>query len=231
MLRFRFVFDDTIHAVDLELGKFLHGPASRPLYGQALNASRLAETDFLLQAGPAKGTAVAHNPVNLPFPVIAPGFDDDSRTHAEPVRLDANQPQCHPVSVVAGVFKQHVTESIAGVKSAQLMEQVLVSVIVQVTERHSVTLLDVPEPATKSNIGKFPAFFVTVHGVRYLRLEGRFTGAEVEIQPAVIIDIAVVGSHRQVRSIETQRLTRLLEFAAPVQVNERCAGRHLRTKV
>lgn len=72
MLRFRFVFDNTVYAVDLEVRKFLHGSASGPVYGQVLNASRLAETDFLLQAGPAKGTAAARNPVNLPFPVIAP---------------------------------------------------------------------------------------------------------------------------------------------------------------
>ena len=61
------------------------------------------------------------------------------------VGLDACQFQVEPVVAVAGVFEEHIGEDIAGISAADDGVNVLVPVVVDISEGDAVSLLQVPE--------------------------------------------------------------------------------------
>ena len=101
--------------------------------------------------------------------------DLDARAVGEAVRAPALELQREEVVRVAGVLVERVEEVVALVEAAELVEDVLVAVVVEVGERDAVALLEVAEAARDRDVGEVAPADVAQHHVRHERVVGRAT--------------------------------------------------------
>src|SRR5262249_27177086 len=95
----------------------------------------------------------------------------------------------------SGILVQHVVGSVPIINAAHTLENVLFTAIPQVRERDSVTLLQVSKSAGSRHFLKSVAFVVAKHPVRRKERQLWVTRANVEIRPAVVVQIAKVNAH------------------------------------
>ncbi len=79
------------------------------------------------------------------------------------------------------------------------MEKILVAVIIDISEGDSVTLLKMSETTGEGDIVESATEVVAEHDVGHHGLVPRLAGAEIDVQPAVVVEVAEVRAHRQHR--------------------------------
>ena len=108
--------------------------------------------------------------------------------------LVADEPDLQPVPPVAGVLEQGVVAAVAGVAAAEDDEEVEVAVVVPVGERDAVPLLEVAGAGRFGHVLE-PAADVGVHQVGDQARQAHPARAEVEVEVAVVVDVAGVDRH------------------------------------
>jgi len=200
--------------------------AARPVDLDRAHLGGLAQTDLQPQGiGPEAPAGVAR-PVDDPLALRAPAPHPDPRADARPVRLPPLQPQLDPMVPVARVLQQHVRVLVAVVGTPEVFVHVLVAVVVEIREGHRVPLLQRAEPAAGRDILEAPPAVVPEHPVGDERVEIGIAGAEVEIQPAVVVEVAEVRAHGVQHPVQPDDLRHVFEGAvAPVAVEPGPLGR------
>src|SRR5437667_8580975 len=104
---------------------------------------------------------------------------------------------------MAGILIQNAPELVVWVDPAHDFEDVLVAVVVDVAEGNPMALLQMAEPAGRAYVLESLSFVISKHPVRDQRGEARIAGAQVEIEPSVVVQIAEIGSHGEQQLIQT----------------------------
>ncbi len=122
-------------------------------------------------------------------------------------------------SPVPGVLEQGVVAAVAGVAATEDDEEVKVAVVVPVGKRDAVPLLEVAGPGRLGHVLE-PAAHVGVHQVRHQAREAHPARPEMEIQVAVVVDIAGVDRHDRHRPGEPGLAAHFAESAGTEVVVE-----------
>ena len=111
----------------------------------------------------------------------------DARADGRAVRADANELDHEPVVAEAGILVEHVVELVARERPAHLLEQVRVTVIVEIEKSDTVAFLKMAKPTRGRDVIETLATAVPIHHVRHEREVGWITRSEIEVQIAVAI--------------------------------------------
>src|ERR1700683_5001326 len=119
------------------------------------------------------------------------------------VAMDALQLTADPaVIVLTGVDIERIVKGITRIGAAGLDKDILVAVVVDIGESHTMAFLQVADTGGLGNVGEVTAFDVVEHPVGDERGEVGVAGAEIHIQPAVVVDIAEIRAHRVYGPVE-----------------------------
>src|SRR5262245_44480273 len=126
--------------------------------------------------------------------------------------------QFDPMVLVAGVQKQRTAGAVAGIGAAQLDEDFLVTVVVEVRKADAMAFLQVAEPSGGRDVLKKLAVCIPEHALWHDRREARFTGAEIKVEPSVVIQVPKITAHRQQYPIQSHRFSYVAECAVVIVV-------------
>ena len=97
----------------------------------------------------------------------------------------------------AGVLEHRVVVAVAGHRPAGVQHDVLVAVAIEIGEGDAVAFLQVPGAGRLGDVVEAPAGVVAQQDVRDQRSERRRAGPEIDVEEAVVVDVADVGAHRR----------------------------------
>ena len=97
---------------------------------------------------------------------------------------------------VPRVFKENILEHVSGIGPAQDRIDILVAVVIEVAKGHAVPLLQMAEAAGGGNVLKEAPGGIAEHAVGHDRAQRRRPRAGVKIQPAVVVEVAEIATHR-----------------------------------
>ena len=97
---------------------------------------------------------------------------------------------------VPGVCKEHIGVHVPGIGPADHGVDVLIPVVVYIAEGDAVSLLQVSEAAGRGHVFKTLPAGIAEHSVGHQRSVIRVAGANVEVEPAVVVEVAEVAAHR-----------------------------------
>ncbi len=123
------------------------------------------------------------------------GHDLDARADRGAVALGARQLDRQPVISLAGVLKQHVVIFVAVDGTAGLDEDVDVAVRIPVAAGDAVAFLQVAGTRGAGDLGKAAASHVLEHPVRDEQRQVGVAGAEIEVEPTVVVKVGEVAAH------------------------------------
>ena len=122
-------------------------------------------------------------------------------------RLDftpSNRSVIHAVSV-ARVFEEYILVEVARIGAAKHRVDVLIAVVVDIGEGDAVALLDMAEAAGRARVLKTATAFVAQHAVGQQRAQVGIAGADIAIEPAIVVYVSEIGPHRQDNIVEAGR--------------------------
>src|SRR5262245_6077815 len=187
----------------------LHAAAPGPADLEQVDDGRASEPDVRAQARGAEAASARHRAEDLAARAVLGNLQPQARADPRPVRLLADETQLDPAVPVAGIAVEGAPELVGGKGAADHREHVLVPVIVDVAERDRVALLQVPEAPGGRDVLKVATARVAEHLVRHDICDRRGTGAEKEVEPAVVVEVAEVRTHREQQPVEV-RLARYI---------------------
>ncbi len=151
--------------------------------------------------------------------------DLDLGADRRPVGPGADEPDLQPVAPVPGVLEQGVVAPVAGVAAAEDDEEVEVAVVVPVGERDAVSLLEVAGAGRLGHVLESAPSTFLIHQVRDQARQAHPARPEVDVEIAVVVDVAEVGAHDRHRPGEADLPAHLAEAVrAEVVVEVRMVG-------
>src|SRR6185437_2252002 len=122
--------------------KELDLPWSGPCYLHGIDRGRFADADLLSERRGAEAPAGGNIAKNGSADAVLPKGDRDMGADCRPVRDDTFELYRYPVVVVlAGIAIKGIVESIPFVSAARLDEDILVTVVVEIGDSHTVSFL------------------------------------------------------------------------------------------
>ena len=230
-LKLRLTFHHSIELVDGDLLEHLRPARLRPAHDQLVDHRGAAEADLLLEARRAERPAAADRDEHRPRPAVLRDLRLDAPAEAGPVGAAALEAQRDPVARRPWILEQRVGELVAGIEAAELLEEVLVAVVVEVAPGHAVPFGQDAEAAGERDLDEALAADVLVHLIRHEAREVGLAGAEVEVEPAVVVEVAVVGAHGHRRTRDPELPRDFDEAPAVVAPEHRVAVGELRAEV
>ena len=156
---------------------------------------------MLLHRVGAERAAAADGSHDGPCPahvVIASAFDGDRDLGANrgAIALHADQVHVDPVVALAGILEQPQGVTVRGHRAANLRDDVLVAVAVEIGEGDAVSLVQLARAGRGGDAHERLALLVQQQLVRQDRSKRRAAHAEIHVEVAVVVDVAEVGGHR-----------------------------------
>ena len=112
--------------------------------------------------------------------------------------------------VIAGVFEQNVIGNIAFKSTTNHHIDVLISIIVDVAKSHAVSFLDLPKTIHRDVFKTLPPYIVE-HPVWNKRREIRLSSAQVNVRPAIIIQVTKTIAHSVGNRVEARLAVHVCE--------------------
>ena len=144
---------------------------------------------------PAFDGEVAFYPMHAPYVGVL-GFGElrITRPDGETVGLPAAQLQAHPGRAGGGILVECIGEGVVGIGAAHLVQEVLIAVVVEIAEGHSVTLLQVTEAGGEGHVDETPAAVAVrgVHSVTVSVREMTETGQFMDSKLGIILCINLI---------------------------------------
>src|SRR5687768_16881373 len=100
------------------------------------------------------------------------------------------------IAAPARILEQRAGEPVPGERPAQYHVDVLVAVAVEIREGGAVALPEMPEAPGQGDLLEPLSLYAPEHSIGDDGVEVGIPGADVEVQPAVVVEIAVVAPHR-----------------------------------
>ncbi len=217
------VLADLQQRVDRRVPEHLARLAGRPRHLDRLDGGGAAQADVLGVAVRAERAAARHLAIAQPAAlagVLLARPPTMTRIFAPiPARFDrvADQPELEPVLARrARVLEQRVVVAVARHRAAGVQHDVLVAVVIEIGEGDAVPLLQMAGAGGLGHVVEAPAGVVAQQDVRDQRAERRRPGAEVDVEEAVVVDVADVGAHRRHDARDAGRGRHVGEPAPPV---------------
>ncbi len=116
---------------------------------------------------------------------------------AGPIALAADQAHADRAIRGSRIPEQRLPVRVAGHEPAHVGQQIVVAVAVHVAKGHAVPLLQVAGAAGRGGITEPAAAVVAQQHVRDQRRVGRRARADVDVEKAVVVDVAEVRAHRR----------------------------------
>src|SRR5262245_40309943 len=120
--------------------------ADRPEHLDVHDARRLAEADVLLQRRGAEAAPAVHRAIDRSLCAGVLDCDLDARANRRAIRLDTHQTHTQPVVAVPGIFEQTKDVRVARSRAADLEDDLLVAVVVEIREGDAVTFVHLAGP-------------------------------------------------------------------------------------
>ena len=121
--------------------------------------------------------------------------------------------ELEPVIREAGVLEQDVGIHVAGHRTTHVFVHILIPVIVDVSKGNAMAFLQVSKAAGCGDVLEEASLRVSIHPVRNHREQVRVAGAEVEVEPAVVVEVSEVATHGVEQPIQLHRSRDVLERA------------------
>src|SRR5690606_18429834 len=115
-------------------------------------------------------------------------------------RFSTFEDQGDPVFFITNrIFEKSIAINIAFESASQNMKNILVAVIVKISEAYGMAFLDVTESAGGCDILEGFPLIVSVHFIGNNRGKARRTSADVEIGESIVVEVAEITSHSEHR--------------------------------
>src|SRR5690606_12147060 len=175
----------------------------RPFYFHGVDFFTIAQSDFELKAVSAKASSRRHGTVEfLVLSVLKRDVEFHFTADSGAVGGCPFEENGDPLVVISGIFEKGILKIVAGICSSHFSVNILVTVIVKISETDTVAFLKMAEPSGCGNILKIFAIMVAEHTVWYQRGIIRRAGTEIKIQESVVVQIAEIATHRAERSVK-----------------------------
>lgn len=169
---------------------------------ETLDCRRMTETDFLPRWRAAETTDASDGSVNLARALRCLNDNLDASTVGRSVGFGSDQFDDQKVVPVAWISKQCVVVTVPSEHTTELMINVLISVVVDIGKRHTVSLLQMAETARCGDVLKANSPVISHHDVGDERLEVRISGGQIKVEKSVIIEVAEVSTHGHIWVID-----------------------------
>ena len=210
---FWIAFDGSVGGIDAGNGVRLPCSTARPIDFDALHGGGVAEANLQAQRIAPKTAAGIARSIQGAFTFWRCAHNPKPCTNARPIGLPAIQFEFDPMVSVSRILQEHVRILITEKGTAQILVHILVTVVVEVRKGHSMTLLKVAETTAGGDILKPLPVIVSEHPVGNERRKIWIAGAEVKIEPAIVVEIPEVGAHGVKHAIESDGFGNILERA------------------
>ena len=198
-------------------GEALAGVARGPPDFDVHGTGGLAEPDVLPKGRRAERPAAANGAVDASASIGVGDFHVNSRADGRAVGLDADQLDVDPVVAVARVLEQPERMGIAGGRPAHVEDDVVVAVVVHIGERDAVALVELAGSGGAGHIHERLAVAIAQQHARSQRPVGGIARPKIDVQKAIVVDVAEVGPHRHVDLVQPG-LTRHVQETAVAAV-------------
>ena len=115
-----------------------------------------------------------------------------------------------------GILEQYISILIAGVKTSQLVIDILIAVVIDVGKGHAMPLLQMSKAARGGHILKSLAPVVAEHHIRDQHFVVGSSGSQIDIEKTIVVQIAKICPHWQVGMIESHRCGHIRETALSI---------------
>jgi len=191
----RGVFADAVGLIELKAVDALDFAGDGPKDFDVEDGGGIAEADFLAERG---GTETASAGDFAMQGARAGGCEDnDAQAGAAGVAVGfhALELKLDPAIAVAGVGEKLVAVGVARDGAAHVRVDVLIAVVVDIAEGDGVPLLELAEAAGGGDVLEAAAAVVAEHAIGNEGGVIGVAGANIEIEPAVVIEIAEIAAH------------------------------------
>src|SRR5205085_12518345 len=120
------------------------------------------------------------------------------------------------VTGVAGICKQRAVGRITVGGAAHLGEDVLLTVVVDIGESYPMAFLKVPEIPRSRHFLEEPSARIPPHAIWNQRSEIGIARSHIEIELAVVIEVAEVDAHPQHRPVDVRGVRYIRKSALTV---------------
>src|SRR5439155_23353482 len=193
----RVPLDDPIDAIQGRVAEHLGRPGRGPANLDRIDGGGAAQSDLLLQAVPPEAAARAARGIDVARTGRCRDAHLEAAAYRRSVRPPPLQPEGDEMAPVSGIHEQDGRGHVALEPATHLLEDVLVAVVVDVAERHAVPLLEIADVGREGDVLEGFPLGVAEQPVRDQGTQGRLAVAEIDVGPAVVVEIAEVRSHRQ----------------------------------
>src|SRR5438093_10338441 len=198
----RVALDDPVDAIHGGVAEYLGLPGRGPAHFDRLDGRRATQPDLLLQAVAAEAPPGITSGIDVARAVGCRDAHLDARADRRAVRAPARKPERDPAVPVAGIPEQDRRRHVALEPPAHLLQDVLVAVVVGVAERNAVPLLEVADVGGDGDVLEHLPPGVAEQSVRDQCAERRLAVAEIDVGPAVVVEVTEVRAHRQCHAVE-----------------------------
>ena len=180
------------------VGESLARVRSGPPDGNFIDARGAAEADVQFHRVRAERSTARHGAVDFP----PARRECHARADRRAVALRADEPQVDPAVRVAGILEQPQRVPIRLHRAADFGDDVLVAVAIEIGEGDAVSLVQLAGARGRRRVREGLPRQVQQQLVRHDRRERRAAHAEVDVEEAVVVDVAEVGRHRHPDLVE-----------------------------
>ena len=190
--------------------------AGRPEDLQPFHLLSPTQANFLTRGIAAKAPSTVYMLVDRPPFTVLGQLDPDARPEARAVGTHAYQLDFDPVVGEPRVLEERVPKRISGKEPPHLLEDILVTIVVQVGEHNGVALLQMPKPTAGGDVSKALPSAIAIHQIGHQRLVVGMAGSHIKIKKSVVVQVSEVGAHGEHHPVQVLLNRHMCEAALAI---------------
>jgi hypothetical protein len=111
------------------------------------------------------------------------------------VGANALELEFEPAISVARIGEELIAINVRVYRATDDRVNILIAIVIDVSEGDAMSLLQLPETTGGRDVLKAPLAIVAEHSIGQQRREIRIAGTDVEIEPAIIVQIPKIAAH------------------------------------
>ena len=211
-------FDDPDSLIHLHVAKGLRDVGRRPIDFDSGDGIRFAESDLGSKWVGSEAAAGTDPTIDRSFDSILAYRDANASADSGSIRCRANEPKRDPVIAEPWVQEEGVSRFVSRKGAPHFCKDILVAIVVDVSEGYPMALLQVAETARICHVRKSLTATVSKHDIGNQCVIAGCPSSQVEIQETVIIQIPKVSAHRQGHSSQPVLCCGFNKTALPVSL-------------
>src|SRR5262249_30725059 len=135
-------------------------------------------------------------PINVTALAVLRYSHANPRADSKSISVHAHKIKLDPVIPMTRILEQYGPKPVGSKSATDHFQNVLVTVVINVAKRHSVTLLQMTKSARSRYVIEVLSLMAAEHPVGNGIGQRRRPCTEIEIQPAVVIQVTEICAHR-----------------------------------